>query len=95
MIISVIVHMLTNYLGMPFIYLTAACFFSESDGVYVNAKLRILQFGSLFYHQRANHGALSRPSRPLHISILSDYETETSFIKLVNYLEKWSGWIHI
>ena len=41
-IISVIVHMLTNYLGMPLIYLTAACFFAESEGVYVNAKLRIL-----------------------------------------------------
>ena len=71
MIISVIVTMLTNYLGMPLVYLTAACFFSESEGVYVNAKLRMLWFGSLFYHQRANHRALSRPSRLLHISILS------------------------
>ena len=88
MIISVIVYMLTNYLGMPLIYLTAACFFDESEGVYVNVKLRIMWFGSLFYHQRENHGDLSRPSRLLHFSILSDYETETSFIKLVNYLEK-------
>ena len=30
MIISVIVYMLTNYLGTPLIYLTAACFFDES-----------------------------------------------------------------
>ena len=42
MIISVIVPMLTNYLGMPLIYLTAACFFAESEGVYDNAKLGIL-----------------------------------------------------
>ena len=42
MIISVIVSMLTNYLGMPLIYLTAARFFPESEGVYVNANLRIL-----------------------------------------------------
>ena len=95
MIISVIVPILTNYLGMPSIYLTADCFFPESEGVCVNDKLRILLFVSLFYHQRANHGALPRPSRLLHISILSDYETETSFINLVNYLEKLSGWIHI
>ena len=47
MIISVIVPMLTNYLGMPLIYLTAAGFCAESEGVYVNAKLRILWFGSL------------------------------------------------
>ena len=71
MIISVKVPMLTNYLGMPLIYLTAVCFFADSEGVYVNAKLRIMWFGSLFYHQRANHGALSRPSRLPHISILS------------------------
>ena len=71
MIISVIVPMLTNYLGMLLIYLTAACFFAESEGVYVNAKLRIMRFGSLFYHQRVNHGDLSRPSRLLYISILS------------------------
>ena len=42
MIISVIVLKLTNYSGMPLIYMTAACFFPESEGVYVNAKLRIL-----------------------------------------------------
>ena len=42
MIISVIVYMLTNYLGMPLIYLTAVCFFDELEGVYVNVKLRIL-----------------------------------------------------
>ena len=42
MIISVIVPMLNNYLEMPWIYLTADCFFAESEGVYVNAKLRIL-----------------------------------------------------
>ena len=42
MIISVIVPMLTNYLGMSLIYLTAAYFFPESEGVYVNAKIRIL-----------------------------------------------------
>ena len=42
MITSVIVPMLTNYLGMPLIYLTAACFFDESEGVYVNFKLEIL-----------------------------------------------------
>ena len=42
MIISVIVYMLTNYLGMPLIYLTADCFFDESEGVYVNFKLEIL-----------------------------------------------------
>ena len=42
MIISVIVYMLTNYLGMPLIYLTADCFFDESEGVYVNVKLIIL-----------------------------------------------------
>ena len=71
MIISVIVYMLTNYLGMPLIYLTADCFFGESEGVYVHVKLGILCFGSLFYHQRSNHGALPRPSRLLHISILS------------------------
>ena len=41
-IISVIVPMLTNYLEIPLIYLTAACFFPESEGVYVNAKLGIL-----------------------------------------------------
>ena len=39
MIISVIVYMLTNYLGMPLIYLTNACFFDDSEGVYVNVKL--------------------------------------------------------
>ena len=42
MIISVIVYMLTKYLEMPLIYLTAACFFDESQVVYVNVKLRIL-----------------------------------------------------
>ena len=42
MIISVIVYMLTNYLGMPLIYLKADCFFDESEGVYVNVKLIIL-----------------------------------------------------
>ena len=42
MIISVIVYMLTNYLVMPLIYLTAAFFFDESEGVYVNVKLIIL-----------------------------------------------------
>ena len=42
MIISVIVYMLTNYLGMPLIYLTAECFFDDSEGVYVNVKLGIL-----------------------------------------------------
>ena len=42
MVISVIVPMLTNYLGMPLIYLTADCFFPESEGVYVNVNLRIL-----------------------------------------------------
>ena len=42
MIISVIVPMLTNYLVMPLIYLTAASFFPESEGVNVNANLRIL-----------------------------------------------------
>ena len=94
-IISVIVHMLTNYLRMPLIYLTAAPFFHVSEGVNVNANLRILWFGSLFYHQRENHGALSRPSQLLYISILSDYETEPSFINLVIYLEKWLEWIHI
>ena len=36
MILSVIVYMLTNYLGMPLIYLTADCFLDESEGVYVN-----------------------------------------------------------
>ena len=41
-VISVIVPMITNYLGMPLIYLTAACFFAESEGVYVNAKLVVL-----------------------------------------------------
>ena len=29
------------------------------------------------------------------VSILSDYETETSFINLVIYLKKWSEWIRI
>ena len=71
MVISVIVPMLKNYLGMPLIYLTAASFFPESEGFNVNAKLRIMWFVSLFYHQRANHEASSRPSRLLHISILS------------------------
>ena len=42
MIISVIVTMLTNYLGMPLIYLTADGFFPESEGVNFNANLRIL-----------------------------------------------------
>ena len=42
MIISVIVPMVTNYLVMSLIYLTAACFFAESEGVYVNAKLIML-----------------------------------------------------
>ena len=42
MIIPVIVPMLTNYLGMPLVYLTDACFFAESEEVYVNAKLGIL-----------------------------------------------------
>ena len=42
MIISVIVTMLTNYLGMPLIYLKAASFFPESEGVNVNANLRVL-----------------------------------------------------
>ena len=42
MIISVIVYMLTNYLGMPLIYLTADSFFDESEGVYVNVKIEIL-----------------------------------------------------
>ena len=42
MIVSVIVPMLTNYLGMPLIYLTVDCFFDESEGVYVNVKLGIL-----------------------------------------------------
>ena len=42
MIISVIVYMLTNYLGMPLIYMMAVCFFDESEGIYVNVKLRIL-----------------------------------------------------
>ena len=42
MIISVIVYMLTIYLGMPLIYLTADCLFDESEGVYVNVKLGIL-----------------------------------------------------
>ena len=42
MIISVIVPMLTNYLGMPLIYLTAAGFFPESEGVNVNANIIIL-----------------------------------------------------
>ena len=42
MIISVIVPMLTNYLEMPLIYLTAAPFFPESEGVYVNYNLRIM-----------------------------------------------------
>ena len=42
MIISVMVYMLTNYLGMPLIYMTADCFFYESVGVYVNVKLGIL-----------------------------------------------------
>ena len=42
MIISVIVYMLTNYLGMPLIYLTADCIFYDSEGVYVNVKLGIL-----------------------------------------------------
>ena len=42
MTILVIVPMLTNYLGITLIYLTAVCFFPESEGVYVNAKLRIL-----------------------------------------------------
>ena len=41
-IISVIVPMLTNYLGTPLIYLTAASFFPESEGVNVNASVRIL-----------------------------------------------------
>ena len=42
MTISVIVYTLTNHLGMPLIYLTADCFFDESEGVYVNVKLGIL-----------------------------------------------------
>ena len=42
MVVSVIVPMFTNYLGMPLIYLTAACFFADSEGVYVHAKLIIL-----------------------------------------------------
>ena len=42
MIISVIVPMLTNYLGIPLIYLTAASFFPESEGFNVNANLIIL-----------------------------------------------------
>ena len=42
MVISVIVPMLTNYLGIPLIYLTAAGLFPESEGVYVNVNLRIL-----------------------------------------------------
>ena len=71
MIILVIVPMLTIFLGIPLVYLTDACFLPESEKVYVNTKLRILWFGSLFYHQRANHGALSSPSRLLCISILS------------------------
>ena len=75
---------------MPLIYMTAASFFPESEGVNINANLRILWFGSLFYNQRANHGALSRPSQLIHISILSDYDTEPSFINLVIYLEKQS-----
>ena len=33
MIISVIVYMFTNYLGMLLIYLTADFFFDESEGV--------------------------------------------------------------
>ena len=41
MIISVIVYMLTNYLLMSLIYLTADCFFDESERVYVNVKLGI------------------------------------------------------
>ena len=73
MIILVIVPMLTIFLGIPLVYLTDACFLPESEKVYVNTKLRILWFGSLFYHQRANNGALSRPSRLLHISILSHH----------------------
>ena len=87
MIISVIVYILINYLGMLLIYITADFFFDESEGVCVYVKLGILWFDSLFYHQIVNHGALPRPSWLLHISILSDYETETSFIKIVNYLE--------
>ena len=42
MIISVIVYMLTNYLGMPLVYLTSGCFFDDSEGVYVNVKLEIM-----------------------------------------------------
>ena len=42
MIISVIVPILTNYLGMLLIYLTAAGFFPESEEFNVNANLRIL-----------------------------------------------------
>ena len=42
MTISVIVYMLTNYLGMPLIYLTDDFFFDESEGVYVHFKLGIL-----------------------------------------------------
>ena len=34
--------MITNYLGMPLIYLTADCFFDESEGVYDIVKLGIL-----------------------------------------------------
>ena len=42
MIISVINPMLANYLGIPLIYLTADGFFTESEGVHVNANLRIM-----------------------------------------------------
>ena len=42
MIISVIVPMLTNYLGMPLIYMTASGFFPESEGVNISANLIIL-----------------------------------------------------
>ena len=42
MIISVIVPILTNYLGIPLIYLTAAGLFPESEGSIVNANLGIL-----------------------------------------------------
>ena len=42
MIISVIVYMLTNYLGMPLIYLKADGFFDDSEEFYVNVKIGIL-----------------------------------------------------
>ena len=83
MIISVIVYMLTNYLGMPLIYLTADCFFDESEGVYVNVKVEILWFGSLLFHQRENHGALPRPSWLPHISILSNMQV--NYVRLFNH----------